>query len=293
MATALDLASYATPLIDGELEYAVLRPEHTPDGLPLIYLLHGGGGDREHLLQMRPLIERCWERGVLPPAVVATPSVERSFYMNYRDGTRRYEDLLAGAFLDHLRETYSTATDRAQTVIVGISMGGMGGLRLAFKHPSIFGAIAALEPGIEPVFEFADIELRDRYWRDDALFERIYGSPVDEAFWADNNPATIAHRDPKRLIDSGLAIFIECGDEDGFGLHRGTEFLHRVLFDAGVPHEYRLIRGADHLGRTLGPRYDAAIRFVGAALNPPPPDESLGDFHRALAEMKQRAGLAD
>jgi S-formylglutathione hydrolase len=287
----IDLDAYHTDLLDADLEYAVLRPNPLEADLPVMYLLHGGGGDRNHLSQIRPLIERDWERGRLPRALVVTPSVERSFYMNFRDGSRRYEDLLAGPFLDHIRTTYDTATDRERTVIVGISMGGMGGLRLAFKHPDVFGAVAALEPGIEPALEFGDIEPRDRFYREDALYEQIYGEPIDTAYWADNNPATIAHRDPRRLADAGLSIFLECGDEDSFGLHRGAEFLHRVLFDGGVPHEHRLLRGADHLGRTLGPRYEAALSFIGSVLDPPPPDETLRDFHAVIQTMKQRGGV--
>ena len=238
---------------------------------------------------MRGGIEAQWAKGTLPPAVIVTPSAERSFYMNYRDGTRMYEDHLVGDFLEHVRSEYVTATDREHTAIIGISMGGMGGLRLAFKHPEIFGAVAALEPGIEPVFEFDDIEPQDRFFRNDELFETIYGKPVDRAFWADNNPATIAQRDPRRLDDT--QIFIECGDEDSLNLFRGTEFLHRVLYDNGVRHEYRLIRGADHLGRTLGPRFEAAYAFIGQALNPPGPDETLTHFHIQIRAIKKTFGL--
>ncbi len=292
MAVMLVREELTTDLLPRSLEYALLRPE-TEGTLPLVYLLHGGGGSRDFLEQMRPAIENAWSSGTFPPAVVVTPSVERSFYMNYRDGSKRYEDAVVGPLLSHVRARHGASSDRTQTAIVGISMGGMGGLRIAFKHPDIFGVVAALEPGIEPAFAFSDIQPVDRFWRDDALFEEIFGSPVDEDYWAANNPANIARDDPQRLIDAGLCIYLECGDDDGFGLHRGTEFLHRVLFDAHVPHEYRLVRGADHLGATLGPRFLDASAFVKRALDPPGPDESLKQFHDFLAAQKRRAGLTD
>ncbi len=260
--------------------------------LPLIYLLHGGNGDRTFLEQMRAAIERAWDRGTLPPSILVTPSADRSFYMNYRDGSQRWEDLLVGPLLEHVRQTGGATTDRDGTAIVGVSMGGMGALRIAFKHPHIFGAVAALEPGIEPALTFDAIEPPDRFWRSDELFETIYGRPVDRSYWAANNPATIARTDPRRLVDANLSIYLECGDEDSFGLHRGAEFLHRVLFDDGIAHEYRLVRGADHLGATLGPRFADAVSFVGRALSPPAPDESLGAFHAFIAKMKQRSGLS-
>ncbi|HZU71513.1 MAG TPA: alpha/beta hydrolase-fold protein [Acidimicrobiales bacterium] len=287
----LELARFDTDLVPGRMDYAVLRPEGSapPGGFPLLYFLHGGGGSRDFLATSRGTLDAAWDGGDLPPCVVVTPSVQRSFYMDYRDGSHRWETLLTGPFLAHIRAATDASADRGSTAICGISMGGMGGLRMAFRHPELFGAVAALEPGIEPALRFADIELRDRFWRDDNLFQEIYGSPVDEDYWADTNPATIASRAPERLRDT--AIYLECGDRDSFGLHRGTEYLHRVLFDAGVSHEYRLVRGADHLGQTLPARFADALRFLGEAFHPAPPDQSLEQFHQWISGLKARAGV--
>jgi S-formylglutathione hydrolase len=292
-ASTLQFAELQTDLVPDPLEYAALLPGDGDDGdLALIVLLHGGNGSRDLLAQMQPAIERAWAAGTLPPAVVVTPSCRRSFYMNFRDGTERWEDAVIGPLLETARSEYGASTAPDRTAIAGISMGGMGALRIAFKHPDLFTAVAAMEPGIEPALSFGDIAIEDRFWRDDSLFERIYGSPVDEAYWAANNPANIARDDPQRLRSSGLAIAIECGDLDSFGLHRGTEFLHRILFDADVPHDYHLVRGADHLGRTIGPRFAQMLAFVGQALAPDPADDSLAGFHTMIAAMRQKAGLS-
>jgi len=283
-------ATMATELLPHPLEYALLTPPTVHGDTPLLYLLHGGGGDRSFLELMRPGLELAWQRGVLKPCVVATPTAGRSFYLNTFDGRQRWEDLLSGQFLEHVRNETECARDRASTAIVGISMGGMGGLRLAFKHPELFAAVAALEPGIEAALEWDEVSAEDRFFRGDDLFAELYGSPVDETKWADDNPATIASRDPRRLDD--LAIYVECGDEDSFGLHRGAEFLHRVLWDNGVPHQYRLVCGADHLGRTLPDRFRDAYAFIGQALDPPGPDTSLEPFHNAIRAMRTAAGLS-
>ena len=37
--------------------------------------------------------------------------------------------------------------------------------------------------------------------------------PLDEDYWAANNPGTIAKRNADRIRNSGLAIYIECGDK--------------------------------------------------------------------------------
>jgi S-formylglutathione hydrolase len=288
----LHLGEIETDLVPGPIEYAALTPaEGGASPLPLVLLLHGGNGSRDLLAQTRPAIEQAWTEERLPPAVVITPSCRRSFYMNYQDGSERWEDVVLGPVVDAVRTEHGATDDPAKTAIAGISMGGMGALRIAFKHPERFAAVAGMEPGIEPALSFGDIALEDRFWRDDALFEQIYGSPVDEAYWAANNPANIVLDDPARLRDARLAIAIECGDLDSFGLHRGTEFLHRVLFDNGVPHDYHLVRGADHLGRSLSRRIAHMLDFIGAALDPPPPDESLAPLHAMIANLRKRAGL--
>ena len=260
---------------------------------PMMYLLHGGDGDNGFLATLRPLIERAWEQQFLPALIVVTPDADRSFYLDYRDGSQRWESFLRDELPAHLRRTYRISHERAGTAVVGISMGGMGALRIAFKNPQLFAAVAALEPGIEPALSFDDIMLRDRFWRSDALFEERYGRPVDRQFWQANNPANLAQNNASALRESKLGIYLEAGDEDSFHLHYGSEFLHRLLFDAGIKHEYRLVRGADHLGRTLGPRFLDAFAFVGRILNPAAPDDSLAEFHRMIAALKRNAGYRD
>jgi S-formylglutathione hydrolase len=234
---------------------------------PLIIQLHGGGGSDHDMRGMAVLLDKAIDEHLLPPVVSVMPSAGRSFYMDYRDGSQKWETFIVKDLLAYMRANTDIAKGREGTFITGISMGGMGSLRIAFKHPDLFQAVASQEPGVEPALSFDDIQLRDRFWRSDALFNEIYGEPVDKAYWADNNPATIAKRDPDRLL--GLGIYLEVGDQDMFYLDQGTEFLHRVLFDGGVGHEYRLVKGADHVGASLAPRNLDALAFIGRMIDPP------------------------
>jgi S-formylglutathione hydrolase len=293
--TRLIEAELASGLVPGPVEYAVLLPagyEENDEAYPLLFFLHGGRGDRSFLTRMRPAIEAVWAAGTLPPVVVVTPSVSRCEYMDYRDGSQKWERFLLTEFPEHLRQSYRLRTDRQGTLLFGISMGGMGGLRVGFKYPDLFGGVAALEPGIEPALAFRDIQLRDRFWRSDKLFETIFGRPVDEAYWAANNPANIVLAGADRIRSSGLAIYLDCGDEDSFHLNEGTEFLHRILYDRKIPHEYHLVRGADHLGRTLGPRTREGLGFLGRVLSPPPPDPIVEGLRQNIRQWKTQAGLA-
>jgi S-formylglutathione hydrolase len=283
--------------------YALLPPGYDAGGapLPLVLNLHGGGGNREVLRRQQPIFTAMWAANELPPMVIVTPTVtERGFYLDRRDGTERWESFLVGPFLEHLRGSFRVRGDRAGTLITGISMGGMGSLRLAFKHPERFGAVAGMEPGIEPVLEWSQLEPKHRFWRSDALLAQAYGytdesgrTVIDPEHYARNNPAMIATRDAQRLRDSELAIFLEAGDADLFWLYEGTEFLHQVLWERKIRHEYRLYYGAEHVGRTLGERTRQAYLFLAGSLEPAGADPAVDAARARIDPLKRLLDAAD
>lgn len=285
-------ASAETKLVPSPVEYAVLLPdgyEAAKEPLPLLLFLHGGGGDRSFLRRLRPVFDEMWKSGALPPMVVVTPSAGRSFYMDYKDGSQKWETFLATGFLDHLRGQYKVSRERQGTLLFGISMGGQGALRMGFKYPEKFAGLAAMEPGIDPVLKWKDLQPRNKFWRGQDLMETIFGRPFDEAYWEANNVATIAVNRADHLRALGLGIYIEAGDEDAFYLHEATEYLHRILWDRKVPHEYHLVRGADHVGRTIRPRVMEGLGFLARVLNPPPPDPEAEATRKRLEPLKKAA----
>jgi S-formylglutathione hydrolase len=279
----------ATDLVPSPLEYAALVPQGVGGPLPLLLFLHGGAGSRAFLSDMRPLIEGEWAKGTMPPMVIATPSAGRSFYMDYRDGSQRWESAILGPFVECVAADYGASPDGAGLFLMGISMGGMGALRMAFKHPHRFRAVIALEPGVDPAHRWEDVPPRNRFWRGPRLMEEIFGSPFDSEYWSANNPSTIAQLNAAAIRDSGLQVYIEAGDEDYYNLHEATEFLHRVLWDAGIKHEYHLVRGADHVGRSVPPRMREGFEFLGRCLRPDTgPDPAVLALHARMDELKRR-----
>jgi S-formylglutathione hydrolase len=168
-------------------------------------------------------------------------------------------------------------------------MGGLGALRLGFKYPDKFEAIAALEPGIDPAMKWKDVKPRNRFYRSDELMQSIFGKPLDESYWEANNPAAICVANAARIRDSQLGIYVDVGDLDAFNINEGTEFIHRVLWDSRIPHEYHLVRGADHVGRTIRPRATEALAFLARMLNPPPTDPEAEALKKQLEPMKRAA----
>src|SRR6516162_5788141 len=272
---------------------------------PLLIQLHSGGGSNKDMENFRSLsvgggmgalLDQAIENGLVAPMVSVMPSAGRAFYMNFKDGSQKWEDFVMKDLLPYMRKNFNVVQGREGTFIMGISIGGMGSLRMAVKYPEVFQAVASQEPAIEPVLAYDDITLRDKIGRPDGnpeaiqdriLLKQIYGDPIDKDYWAANHPTTIIKKDPSRLL--GLGIYLEVGDQDLFYIDQGTEFVHRVLFDAGISHEYRLVKGADHVGASLVPRSLDAFAFIGRQLNPPKwIDDTVLRF-RATADENKKA----
>jgi S-formylglutathione hydrolase len=280
-----------TKLVPGPVKYSVLLPvsytvgEHT---YPLLFFLHGGTGDHRILTRMAPVFRDMWTVGAAPEMVVVTPDANRSLYLDYRDGSQQWETFLVSELLPHVRSAYRIACELEATVVSGISMGGLGALRLGLKHLELFGAIVAWEPSIEPSFDWRSVRSEDRFWRSQEFMEARFGCPIDEAYWAANNPATIVREHAEAVRASGIQIYLEAGTDDAYGLHRGAEFLHRVLYDHGIKHEYRYVYGADHLGPTVIPRLRDGLTFLEKVLHPPDASPHMERFRQMIEWQKHR-----
>ncbi|MFX1477065.1 MAG: alpha/beta hydrolase-fold protein [Promethearchaeota archaeon] len=261
-----------TSLVPSPIQFDVLFPKNykvLDKKYPLMLFLHGGGSNNLlHLKNTGPQIWSMWEKKIVPEMVVVTPFCERCFYMDYKDGSQRWESFIINELIPHLKNEFQVIPDSDRIFIGGISMGGMGSLRMGLKYFDKFGAIVAFEPGIEPAFEWKEVKIEDKFYRPKWLFEKIFGKPFDEDYWNNNNPAYIVRENSEKIRESGIKIYIEVGTEDSFGLYRGTEFLHRVLFDRDIPHEYRLVYGADHIGISFRERLVNGFSFLNRIINP-------------------------
>jgi S-formylglutathione hydrolase len=249
--------------------YAVIMPSgyEEPGRVPLCMVLMGGGGSRQSLVECQPLFDRWWSEGAIPPMVLAAPSAGMSYYHDYSDGSARWEPFIAEDFISHLRATYNIAADPSLTAIAGISMGGYGALKIAFARPDHFAAVAAVQPILEPGLRDEDIGARNRIHHAAGGPEELIGSERDSKVVEANNPANRAQTNAGAIRESRLAIYFEAGDEDFINGHDGAEFLHRVLWDLDIAHEYHLVRGGDHGGPTLVPRMREAFAWIGNVFN--------------------------
>lgn len=267
MFSTLTLCDISSLHIPAPVPYAVLAPSRE-EPLPLCILLLGAGGTRDSMFDLQPLFDQWWADGAVPRMIIATPTPGLDYYIEDRAGPIRWDSFLADDLVPRLRSDWNVSDS---TVIAGISGGGYGALKLAFAR-RLFMAVAAMQPMLEPGFHESDVGPRNRLHHSAGGPPQLIGPARNPSLWESNNPANRARANAKQIRDSGLAIYLEAGDRDFLNAHDGAEFLHRVLWDLDVSHEYHLVRGADHGGPTMRPRLCAMFAWFGSLWNPMPLD---------------------
>jgi S-formylglutathione hydrolase len=111
--------------------------------------------------------------------------------------------------------------------LFGISMGGQGALRIAFKHPDIFPVVAGIAPAID----------HHEYYGQGLSLDTMYDSKEQC-----RQDTALMHIHPSHQPPH---IFFCCDPDDDW--HRGCDRLHEKLSALGVPHEcYLTTRAGGH-----------------------------------------------
>ena len=225
---------------------------------PVLYFLHGLGQDERALIDSGgwALVEDLQRRGAIGEFLIVTPAAGTSFYINSRDGGQRYEDFFLRELIPAIDRRYRTAASPGFRGISGVSMGGYGALRFAFKYPHMFNAVSAHSAAL--------VEQPPNALRQGprlGFLEEAFGSPPDSAYWVKMNPFTLV-RESKSL--GSLKIYFDCGTEDDFGFDQGNRALSKLLAARGVHHQFHLYPGG-HGWRYIAQHLPSSLEFHSRA----------------------------
>ena len=225
---------------------------------PVLYFLHGLGGDQSFLVSSGgwQMIEDYWEQKKLGEFVIITPQAGRSFYINSKDGKVRYEDFFIRDFVPQMEKKFRAGGTRSTRAIGGVSMGGYGALRFAFKYPQMFVSVAAHMPALEEKLP---------HGVGNAGFEQFFGPafgvPADESYWKANSPFVFARTANLRA----LKIYADCGDRDDYGFDAGTRQLDKLLTERHVAHTIHIYPG-QHDWQFVAQHLEQSLEFQAKAL---------------------------
>jgi len=247
---------------------ALLPPSYESDPrrqFPVLYHLHGLGDNEQSLINFGgwSLLEDLQAKKKIGEFIVIAPAGSTTFYINSRDRKMRYEDFFLREFLPAVERKYRVKPGRAARAIGGVSMGGYGALRFAFKHPEMFTSVAVhsaalmsrLPEGLTSASGVGGLRIN--------VLGPAFGQPVDQKYFEQNNVFTFARQSGARL--RRLKIYLDCGTSDDFGFYEGARELHELLEKLKVPHEFHLYPGG-HNWQYVAEHLDESFEFQSRAL---------------------------
>jgi S-formylglutathione hydrolase FrmB len=228
---------------------------------PVVYVLHGLF-ESQGFWEARGLaaaVEKLWAAGQVPEFVVVAINGGNSFFVNGPAG--RFEDLVTTEAPAWVETSYRVIPGRQGRGLWGVSMGGYAALRIAFRHPEVFRAVAAHSAMLLEAPPSASDGARGGQM---AAFHEVFGDPIDAALWHAADPLALADAaDPKTVP----GLYFDCGQQDRYGLFRGNEDLHRRLEARTVPHTFGLFPG-NHGYEYVQTVLEKSLGFLGVALSP-------------------------
>jgi enterochelin esterase-like enzyme len=219
---------YRSQSLDRDREAVVYLPPgyaDSSDRYPVLYLLHGAGGD-EHTwvdrMGANVILDNLIADGRLEPLVVVMPygythrlpeGERRRGAAAYKTDMEEFPVDLINDLIPLIELRYRVGSDRQHRAIGGLSMGGGQSLAIGLTHPELFRAVAAFSSAMQ-----------------------IANSPD----WGGVDMETVL-ADASTLNDQLDLLWVGCGTEDT--LFNVNKAFSEQLTEHGVEHTFRVTLG--------------------------------------------------
>ncbi len=238
--------TYTSGSMKCEVGYCLyLPPGYTSNSerrYPVIYNLHGAGGDEYRTLYNAEVLDEGIRAGRWPDMIMVFPNGGRAtMYQNSGDGRYLAETTFIEELVPHIDSTCRTIADRKGRCLEGFSMGGRGSTHLAMKHPDMFCSLFNQAGNVYSAVEMA----------------KTVGPEEWPVSYLGSDPAHLLSNDVYAnlnenldYIKAKLRIQVACGTADPGHLKSVREY-HEALVEAGVEHTYWEVEGLDHNQRKM------------------------------------------
>jgi steroid delta-isomerase-like uncharacterized protein len=297
-----------------------LPPSYDQGGnFPVVYLLHGYTGNARTFASdaytgfywpaesdfpeggIYSLLNDLIIAGDSKEMIVVMPDASNmyggSWYTN-SELTGNYEDYIVEDLVGYIDSNYRTLPSRDSRAIVGHSMGGYGAMKLAMKHPDVFGAVAShggalylevLKALIPAVIEenpagitgpAPDKPMTSVCYSMSAAFSPNLANPpffvdlpfeypspeiIDEVWdrFMEHDVLTLLGTYGAN-VSSLRGIYMDVGAQDEFAANFQQDAFHQALDAAGIVHECEIYSGTHY--DKLFERLTISLKFLSDAL---------------------------
>lgn len=222
-ASTVDTVNVFSASMNKNIKSVVVKPDsyNRQQDLPVLYLLHGYSDRYDAWIKKVPSIK---ELSDLHDIIIVCPDGGfNSWYWDSPiDEKYQYETFVVKELVNWIDENYNTISSREGRAITGLSMGGHGGLYLAFRNQDLFGACGSMSGGV-------DIRPFPNNWD---MSNYIGKQSENPDYWKEYTVMGLLHL----LTPNRLKIIIDCGTNDFF--YEVNERLHKELQYRNIPHDY-------------------------------------------------------
>ena len=223
--------TFHSAALSRDMRYRVVLPAGLAVGakLPVVYLLHGGGGNFRDWSNYSDSA-RFAERGL----ILVMPEGDESYYVNSAERRQdRYEDYIVNDLIADVESKFLVAAGRANRAIVGVSMGGFGAIKLAFSHPELFVFAAGISPAVDVPSRPFSIKRISQWQHHRSIF-----GPWGSRTRRQGDPFVLA-----RSVDPAKApyLFLTCGEQEG--LLPANRSFAALLKNRHFQYEFHIVPG--------------------------------------------------
>jgi enterochelin esterase-like enzyme len=227
----------------------------TKERYPVVYLLHGAGGDEYGWARKGGAVQTLdglIKRGQMRASVAIMPTFGPASW--WADGAQeKVETAIMRELIPYVESKLKVATERSERSIGGLSMGGYGSLNLALKYPEKFCAAAVISPAIyDPLPPEKSAARRTPQFVRNGQFH-------PETWKSLNYPA---HLESYKKAANKVPMWIVSGDHDYLGIAVMSSQLYWTMFQIQPKLvELRIIDG-DHEWMTFRDALPDALQYV-------------------------------
>ncbi|HEX8457676.1 MAG TPA: alpha/beta hydrolase family protein [Pyrinomonadaceae bacterium] len=242
-AARVESVKFESKLVGKSLPYNVVLPPlyDAPASravkYPVIYLLHGLGGDAGDWVSARAHLAA---HAAAYRFIIVTPEGRDGWYTDSATvASDKFETYILEELIPDVERRYRALATRDARAVAGLSMGGYGALKFGVKHPQVFALAASMSGAFGAAsWDTGDANL-PAFLK--PSIARVYGA-MDTPTRRDNDLFKLfSDISPERYAALPF-IYFDCGTEDF--LIQFNRALSELLLRRKIPHEYRQLPGA-------------------------------------------------